>query len=237
MPLLSINNPLLEIDHIFVCVESAPDKLLLEKMGLLCSEYSLSRPEQGTASSLIFFENSYIELIWIENEVTAEIYAMRSGIDFLGRTHWKKYCISPFGLALHQKTDVVDSEIFYSKSLNNSHKSEKFINFAASNLAEQVEPLCFMIPESLSLQALFDPSIDSHRLLVNHPLGIEKLTNIRVSIEKLGNLTNPLSMLERDEIIEIKQNSFPLLELTFDYGRNKNNLDLRGIGIPIILKY
>ena len=237
MALLLIDNPLLEIDHMFVCIESAPDKLLLEQMGLLCSEYSLSRPEQGIASSLIFFENSYIELIWVEDEATAEIYAMRSGIDFFARTHWKKYCISPFGLALHQKTDIVDPEIFYSKNLTDFQKLEKFINFAASNLAEQVEPLCFIIPESLSLQALFNPSIDSHRQLVNHPLAIEKLTNIRVSIEKLGNLTNPLLMLERDGIIEIERNSFPLLELTFDYGRHRNNLDLRGIGIPIILKY
>ena len=56
-------------------------------------------------------------------------------------------------------------------------------------------------------------------------------------MQKSGFLTNPISMLERDGIIEIEQNTSPLLELTFDYGSQSESIDLQSIGIPIVLKY
>lgn len=245
MTKLLIGSPLLEIDHIFVCIKSVPDTALLRHLGLVCSDYSLSHPQQGTASNLIFFENSYIELIWVEDEDMSEIYAMRSGIDFLARSNWENSSTSPFGIALHQKGDGINSDRLgrvvgdhrlNSERLSNHNNTDSFINFAASNLVNQIEPLCFVIPELVSFQNLFDPSMETHQRLTNHPLGIKKLTNIRVAIEKSSNFSDPLSMLEESGMIEIERDSYPALELTFDYASN-HSLDLQAIGIPIILKY
>lgn len=236
MTQLLVNETLLQIDHIFICLETAPDKLFLKEKGLICTDNVTFHPQQGTASSLIFFENTYIELIWVEDEMMAEIYAMRSGIDFTARSYSPEKTTSPFGIALHQKPNVVHPEYGSSSSLNHQ-PSEQFINFAASNLAAQTEPLCFMIPESVSLSTIFNPLLEAHRKLINHPLGIRKLTNTSIKMRKSGFLTNPISMLQRDGIIEIEQNSSPLLELTFDYGVQRENIDLQSIGIPIVLKY
>lgn len=235
MTQLLTNETLLQIDHIFVCLETAPDKQFLKDSGLICSDNVTYHPQQGTASSLIFFENTYIELIWVEDQIMAEIYAMRSGIDFIARAYSPEKAASPFGIALHQKPHIVRPE--YTSSQLNHNASEQFINFAASNLAAQTEPLCFMIPESVSFSTIFNPLLEAHRKLINHPLGITKLTNTRIAMSKPGFLTNPISMLQRDGIIEIEQNSSPLLELTFDYGRRIENIDLRAINIPIVLKY
>ncbi|BAY81645.1 hypothetical protein NIES267_11220 [Calothrix parasitica NIES-267] len=235
MTQLLINETLLQIDHIFVCLETAPDKQFLQEKGLICSENVTLHPQQGTASRIIFFENTYIELIWVEDEMMAEIYAMRSGIDFTARAYSPEKTASPFGIALHQKPNIVHPE-FTSSHLN--HKaSEQFINFAASNLAAQKEPLCFMIPESISLSTIFNPQLETHRKLINHPLGIRKVTNTRIGMWKPGFFTNPISMLERDGILEIEQNSFPLLDLTFDYGVQRESIDLQSIGIPVVLRY
>ncbi|MEM7555889.1 MAG: VOC family protein [Cyanobacteria bacterium P01_A01_bin.84] len=245
MTKLLIGNPLLEIDHIFVCVKSVPNTALLRQLGLVCSDYSLSHPQQGTASNLIFFENSYIELIWVEDEDTSEIYAMRSGIDFIARSNWEDSSTSPFGIALHQRGNSINSDrlrrVLPHQSLNSGHSSthyntDNFINFAASNLVNQIEPLCFVIPESISFPNLFNPSIEAHQRLANHPLGIKKLTNIRIAIEKSSNFSDPLSMLEENGMIEVERDSYPVLELTFDYASNRS-LDLQPIGIPVILKY
>ncbi|MEM6751893.1 MAG: hypothetical protein AAF630_02725 [Cyanobacteria bacterium P01_C01_bin.38] len=235
MTQLLINETLLQIDHIFVCLETAPDKQFLKDLGLICSDNVTYHPQQGTASTVIFFENTYIELIWVEDQVMAEIYAMRSGIDFMARAYSPEKAASPFGIALHQKPNFVHPE--YSSSGLNHKASEQFINFAASNLAARTEPLCFMIPESVSLSAIFNPLLESHQKLINHPLGITKVTNTCIAISKPGFLTNPISMLQRDGIIEIEQNSSPLLELTFDYSVQGESIDLRSIGIPIVLKY
>ncbi|MEM7712854.1 MAG: hypothetical protein AAF349_04655 [Cyanobacteria bacterium P01_A01_bin.68] len=235
MTQLLINETLLQIDHIFVCLETAPDKQFLKEKGLICREDVTYHPEQGRASRIIFFENTYIELIWVEDEMMAEIYAMRSGIDFIARAYSPEKTASPFGIALHQKPNITHPE--YNSSHLNHKGSEQFINFAASNLAAQEEPLCFMIPESVSLSSIFNPLLEAHQKLINHPLGIRKLTNTRIAIQKPGFLTNPISMLERDGIIEIEQNSSPLLELTFDYGVQGESIELQSIGIPVVLKY
>jgi hypothetical protein len=240
--LVLVDDSLLEIDHIFVCLEVAPQQSLLKELGLVCSDRLVHHPQQGTVSSLIFFENAYLELIWVENETAAEIYAMQSGIDFLARSCWRQTNTSPFGIALRQKSEVdihssefgnndsehrtPNSELEERKSeVGNNHKVEirnseftaansinplnEFLSFAADNLAAQTEPLCFMIPDSLSL----------------------------ITIEKLGNLTAPVSMLLEDGVIEIEQNASPQLDLTFDDGNRRGYLDLTMIGIPISLKY
>ncbi|MBE9212900.1 hypothetical protein IQ247_09375 [Plectonema cf. radiosum LEGE 06105] len=240
MAQLLINETLLEIDHIFVCLGAAPNKLSLEKIGLICGEKISYHPQQGTASSLICFENTYIELIWVEDEIKAEIYAMRSGIDFIARSYSPTKITSPFGIALHQKPNIVHREYnnLSNKLINQSSQSpEQFINFAAANLAVETEPLCFMIPEQVSFLTIFNPLLEDHQKLINHPLGIKKLTNTRIFMRKVGNLTNPISMLKTEGIIEIEQNSLPLLELTFDYGSRMTSVDLQSIGIPIVLKY
>ena len=64
MAQLLINETLLQIDHIFVCLETAPDKQFLKEKGLICSDNVTYHRQQGTASRIIFFENTYIELIW-----------------------------------------------------------------------------------------------------------------------------------------------------------------------------
>ncbi|MEM9923872.1 MAG: hypothetical protein AAF915_09000 [Cyanobacteria bacterium P01_D01_bin.50] len=237
MTLLLIHKTLLEINHIFVCLETAPDKQSLEKIGLICSDNNITyNTQQGTASMIIFFENTYIELVWVQDATMAEIYAMHSGIDFRLRSYSPDKAASPFGIALHQNSDIINSE-HTSSSSSNHQPSEEFINFAAENLATQTEPICFMIPESVSFLNVFNPSLEAHRKLINHPLGIKKLTNTRIAISKMGNLTNPISMLQKERIVEIEINASPLLELTFDYGIRGESVDLKSIGIPIILKY
>jgi len=235
MTQLLINETLLQIDHIFVCLETAPDRNFLKDLGLICRDNTTYHPQQGTASTIIFFENTYIEFIWVEDETMAEIYSMHSGIDFIARSYSLGKTASPFGIALHQKPDVTYQ---YHNSLKiNNKTSEQFINFAASNLVAQAEPLCFMIPESISFSNIFNPQFEAHQKLINHPLGIRKLTNTKIGMRKTGNLTNPISMLDRDGIIEIEQDSSPLLELTFDHSSRGENIDLRVIDIPIVLKY
>lgn len=234
MAQLLINETLLQIDHIFICLKTAPDKQFLQDLGLICGDNVTYHRQQGTASTIIFFENSYIEFIWVEDETMAEIYAMHSGIDFIARSYSLEKTASPFGVALHQKPDIIQ----YRNSLKiNDKTSEQFINFANSNLVAQAEPLCFMIPESISFSNIFNPQFEAHQKLINHPLGIRKLTNTKIAMRKRGNLTNPISMLDRDGIIEIEQDSSPLLELTFDHSSRGENIDLRVIDIPIVLKF
>ncbi|HBU86299.1 MAG TPA: glyoxalase-like domain protein, partial [Acinetobacter sp.] len=55
----------MEVDHIFICVQSgAPEAETLKKFGLTEGS-SNKHPGQGTENRRFFFKNSFIELIFL----------------------------------------------------------------------------------------------------------------------------------------------------------------------------
>jgi hypothetical protein len=215
-PLAIATESLLEIDHIVICVSTPVLAPALANLGLVSSE------------QLIFFENSYLELIWVEDELAAEIYAMQSGIDFLSRANWPQTQASPFSIALRPKP----------QSPSYSHaEAEPFVNFAISNWRTQSEPLCFVIPESISLAALLDTRSPDHQQLLFHPAGMQRLTNASVAISATVSPSDSIILLEREGVISVELQAEPLLDLTFDHRRQKQTLDLRKLGIPALLNY
>ncbi|NJL19567.1 MAG: hypothetical protein HC895_00105 [Leptolyngbyaceae cyanobacterium SM1_3_5] len=224
-----VSESLLEIDHFFVCLSASLQPKTLADLGLVCAPQPVHHPRQGTTSNLIFFENIYLELIWIEDESAAEIYAMQSGIDFLARSHWQQTKASPFGIALRQKNEVHQQHQL-------PDQSETFINFAAENLSAQAEPLCFVISDAISLTRLLDRTSSFHQQLLRHPIGIQQLTEAKIAIDSLKSLSEPVSLLQRENIASIDRGT-PLLELTFDRRIQGRTLDLRWLKIPLVLHY
>jgi hypothetical protein len=60
------------LDHVFVCgAEGAPEAARLVRLGLTEGSPN-THPGQGTASRRFFFENAYIELIWVTDPREAQ---------------------------------------------------------------------------------------------------------------------------------------------------------------------
>ncbi|MHC5779064.1 hypothetical protein [Nostoc sp.] len=110
------------------------------------------------------------------------------------------------------------------------------ISFAAENLVNQEEPFCFMIPDSIALTAWLAPSLTAHQKLISHPLGVKKLTSVKITTNSNKHLTDAMSLLSTHSAVAIERDKSPLLELTFDEGIREKNLDARPI-LPILLKY
>ncbi|NJO42415.1 MAG: hypothetical protein HC769_34810 [Cyanobacteria bacterium CRU_2_1] len=235
IPFALTTNALLEIDHIFVCVKTAVSPSILADLGLNCAAQPIHRFNQGTVSNSIFFENMYLEMIWVEDAQASEIYAMQSGIDFLARSQQSQ--ASPFGIALRQKLDQVARPFDLLPAENTVDRSQTFINFAAENLSAQTEPLCFVIPDSVSLLSLLDRTSLLHQRLISHPAGMQRLTAAKITLQRTGQLSDSLAMLRRDGIIEVEQDTLPHLELIFDDHKQSQHLDLRWLGIPVVLNY
>lgn len=229
--LVRTTESLLEIDHIVICVSAPIPASALADLGLVSPSQPLCRSQQGTASRLIFFENAYLELIWVEDETAAEIYAMQSGIDFLARANWQQTQASPFSIALRPKPEP--------HRLNSTFTddSQPLINFSADNWRAQVEPLCFMIPESVSLISLLDSTSVTHQQLLSHTAQIQQLTSASIALNARTKLTDSITLLDREGVVSIELQSEPLLNLTFDHRIQKQMLDLRELGIPAVLNY
>src|SRR5580765_5868731 len=61
-----------EIDHIFICVEvDAPEAEGLTAFGLTEGKPN-THPGQGTACRRFFFENAYLELLWVHSSADAQ---------------------------------------------------------------------------------------------------------------------------------------------------------------------
>ncbi|MEM9212776.1 MAG: hypothetical protein AAGD25_00235 [Cyanobacteria bacterium P01_F01_bin.150] len=233
---VTVGDLLLEIDHIFICVDAEPDPGAFARLGLICSDQVVRREQQGIASRLVFFNNVYLEFVWVEDAEQAEIYAMRSGIDYLSRAQWKvsQYC--PLGVALRH-CNVNDPDPDLNVFNHTSNVADGVIRLEASNLVAQWEPFCYIIPSAIALTTLFARSRTMQGQLTNHALGIQRLTHAHMSMEHEGPLTPPMSMLEKVGIVELTQNQQFELILTFDQHRQGRCLDLVSLDIPVILRY
>jgi hypothetical protein len=227
-------NSLLEIDHFFICVKTAIEPSVLTALGLTSTAEVLHRPQQGTASRSIFFENIYLELIWVEDAEIAESYAQQSGMDFSARSQQQA---SPFGIALRQTLDMSHRPFDLLPSQQGVRSSDVFINFAAPNLRLQSEPFCFVISDAVSLIALLDRTSPIHQRLLEHRAGMKRLTNARVSYQATGQMTDSMSLLQHENVIQVDSSTEPLLTLTFDDQVQQQTIDLRASGIPIVLNY
>ncbi|MGJ5628668.1 VOC family protein [Nostoc sp. CALU 1950] len=234
--LISTNNSLLEVDHIFICVEDAPKVEFFEQAGLMFASPAVQQMERGTASQILFFENFYLEFIWVEDEVAAEIYAVRTGLDLLGRSHWQQTQISPFGIALHQQSRATSSFEEEFRRLQ-PQKTELLLSFSSDNLVTQTEPLCFVIPDAIALPTLLKNFPNFQKQFVSHPLGLRKMTGIEVTVTHTYPLTQPLALLVENGVVQVEQGTSPCLQLNFDNYMQRNILDARAIGIPLVLKF
>jgi hypothetical protein len=236
-----IVNSLLEIDHILICLPQPPDTPWLSGAGLQSESPRLQHLERGTASHLIFFENIYLELAWVEDETLAKTYAQRTGIDFYGRSQWSQTQASPFAFGLRQRSDrSIQLRSQVQQIWDAPNQAEMAVSFSSQNLTNPSEPLCFVIPEELSLKQLMGAFNERFQALVNHRLGIQRLTQAEVAIarsRRVAPVSSPLALLEKEGLINWRIGSQPLLELVFDAHRQGQYLDLRAIAIPLIIKY
>lgn len=91
------DSPVLEFDHLMICV-SKPEEALraLTERGLTLGNEGVHRG-QGTSNACFFFDNGYIELIWASDP--SELAAARE-IGLESRLDWARTGASPLGLSL-----------------------------------------------------------------------------------------------------------------------------------------
>jgi hypothetical protein len=236
---VNTNDALLEVDHLQIYLEEGlPAIIALKELGLNNGDQIVRREERGTASTLFFFENAYIELIWLENQTTFRQYAAQTKLNLWERSQWKRTGASPFGVGLRSKSS---GEISPHLLINNPFGQiwgypEATINFSADNVATIQEPICFTVPNQIALTNWLDSTNIVYGRLMTHPLNIRRLTDIKIRVNTVNTLTNALSLLEENQILTIERGTSPLLTLTFDDNAQHKIFDAHPI-LPIQILY
>ena len=231
-----------ELDHIYVWVsKESPEAGILQKLGLYTNNEINKHTGQGTASVGFMFENAYLELIWVDDEKVVAENDKEKGTNLLERSRWEKSKGSPFGIGLRRISGNTDSLPFATQKYTADWmKPNTFIEIATSS-SKLKEPEYFVVPDYIALPSpdkwklIFEKNPEYKKLFA-HPLGVKKLTVIKISADNRSRLSPAASSLIKAGVLKIDKDRKPKLELTFDGGLQGKMLDARP-NLPIVLKY
>jgi hypothetical protein len=91
----------LKLDHLFICVQpEAPEAEHIKEFGLIEGRRR-PHPGQGTTNVCFFFQNAYLELLWLCNAEESKSPIVRP-TGLWERCRWRETQACPFGIAFRR---------------------------------------------------------------------------------------------------------------------------------------
>lgn len=212
----------LEFDHITMLVSpEAPERVALEELGLREGGMVVDQGGFGMRSRFYYFENTYLELFWLADHSLANRVMATLGLDVGSRERWRELGASPFGLVFRRNANLPLP--FPTQSLPATRGSrELFLEF---NSEIPYEPWNIVIPEPLHYKPGIRP--------VNHPLGVRRVSKFKIGVAETQ-LSPTARLINQWGLVALEPASEPLLELTFDDGKQGTVFDVRPT-LPLVL--
>jgi len=213
----------LELDHVFVSASvDAPEIELIREAGFIEGS-THDHPGQGTASRGIFFENAYLELIWLTDPAVAAAPPItRTG---LATRADPLQGASPFGFGLRSTQDPVPPLPFDTWDYMPPYLPRGSAFRMAANSKVLNEPLIFLLPWSRA------PSWD----VPDHPCGARRITKVR-----FGPCSDAPSAVIQGfldlGLVSCTKTHGPLLQVQLDDGIKGDRCDLRP-GLPLVVDW
>ena len=223
----------LAFDHASIMVSlGAPERAALEQAGLQISPDVNRNEGQGTASIAVEFQNSYLELVWVDASVPVKPSLERAAQKFRNRMAWRTSGWCPFGIASRRTTDQELTLPFPTWSWTADWMPKGAEMIMLTPREDTRSPALYIEPRALTDQ-------DKQAALAarfHHPLGVHRITSVRLVSPKTYKPIESLEYLLKEKIVGLRQGQEWLLELTFDDGKQKRSKDLRP-ALPLLLRY
>jgi hypothetical protein len=220
-----------ELDHVFICTApGAPEADRLTRLGF--AEGSPNRhPGQGTANRRFFFENAFLELLWVEDAAEARSELVRrTGL-------WERWSgrgrdASPLGVGLRPVPGEPNAVPFPAWEYRPPYLPEPLAIHMAGNSESSAEPLLFY----LAFGRRPDPADPARQQPRQHAAGFRAITRVRVGIAR-GRASTPELLAAQQQCagLSFVAGSEDVLELGFDEERAGRLIDLRP-GLPLVLR-
>ncbi|MBP7691189.1 MAG: hypothetical protein KA764_04700 [Anaerolineales bacterium] len=218
-----------ELDHVVVfSAVAAPECAHLEALGLRGFGGVTHHGALGSASTSFFFAADYLELIWAHDEAAAQANFAPLGLDMVGRREWRRTGAAPFGLMLRRRGGASAPFPFPARRLAATWMpGEVFVQFAGD---DDAEPYYGLVPPELAF-----PSFRANLPDPAHPLGLRRLTQVRVTTlaQRRSRLADWLAQAGQ---VDVKPGPAPLLTLVFDEGAQGRTVDARPV-LPLVLEF
>lgn len=233
--LLSVQEPVLELDHVYIVAPPGATAGLqaLRQAGLTIDSAVNKHEGQGTASVAAFFENGYLELLWVDSSVTVDSLHRQDWADFVRARDWRRTGASPFGAGLHFVSGAVSDLGIPVRIDSAGHLRPGAYYVLLRQPAESLAPDLFIMPDFAAVPAWIGRFASRHPERLAHPLGVHRITR--------ATLRGPAPQRARAAGLQYRVLSFAAadsseLVLEFDGGRQHKSVDLRP-ALPLVLVY
>lgn len=213
-----------ELDHLFVASPPGGSEIAALVSRGFAEGRTNTHPGQGTASRGIFFENAYLEFIWLADPAEATSEAIR-------RTRLRErtdpgHPANPFGVGMRLPAGAVDLPM-ETWDYAPPYLPSGVVIPVGVNSERLDEPFLFFLPWSRG------PAWD----LPDHPNGTRSLTGaVVVLAEGEGPWSPELDVLSRLGVVEVERGREPLLQVELDGGARGDCIDLRP-AVPLLVRW
>ena len=233
-PRLATHPPVLELDHFYIVVPPGAARAVqaLRRVGLI-TDTSIARHEsEGTASVAAFFDNAYLELLWVDSSVAVDSAHRQDLADFRRAAAWRVSGASPFGVGLHfvsgSRADLGVPFRIDSAPQVRPATSYVLLRQPAESLAADL----FIMPGDRAATAWL-PRFRSRRPdLFAHPMGSRRITRLLV----LGPPAHRPRAADLElRLIQFEPAASPCVVVELDGGQQGRVWDLRP-ELPVVLR-
>jgi hypothetical protein len=219
-----------EIDHVFVFVSpgGTAEAEALAEVGFLVDPAVAKHAGVGTASRHVLFENAYLELIWLDEEVP--VAGDNSG--FQRAASWRESGASPFGLALRR----VGGEGEYGVPAISYAGEWMEPGSSIEVLKQPSEPdafVAFVVPEYMAIPAWIEEVKQESPEVLAHSSGARRLTGVEIH-GPAGHRALAARSLQIPGLLFVEAGE-PLLVLELDGGAQGVTHDLRPT-LPLLIR-
>lgn len=212
-----------ELDHVFVTASyGAPEVTSLVNAGFSEGPPN-THPGQGTACRRFFFENAYLELVWLEDVAEAS-----SGVG--ARTGLRRRAApgsgaSHIGICLRARKPGVSLPV-ETWAYSPPYLPEGMSIPMGHNSSRLEEPLLFFLPEEAS----------PRRPEEAHPNGSRAMASVRITIPHGREASAELAWLIESNIVRIERAETESLAIEFDGGKGGNSVEI-ATAVPLRLSW
>ena len=229
----------LEFDHVWIVVgRDAPERAALEHAGLKFSPNVNRHDGQGTASITAEFLNTYIELLWPDPTVPVSPGAERGVEKFKNRMNWRTSGWCPIGIGLH-RVGPNTTLPFPTWSIPPDWMPPGTAIEILTPRDDTKSPSFFIEPPVLAVKEEANRNIadnDPKSASFQHPIGVKRVTEIRIVKPKAYQPIAAFTYLEKASIFKATEGKKWAIEITFDGGRKAQTKDLQP-DLPLIIRY
>ena len=226
------------LDHVILHVQpGAPERAALERAGFRVAPEVNRHEGQGTASITFEFENSFLELLWPDTDVSVNAGLEKAFAKFQNKSNWRTTGACPITFALHR--------VGPARPLPVATWSVTAPWMDPGTAMEMLTPRDDAKSPSISIHphAVSDvPALDTMRQslraagALTHPIGVQRITAVRLLAPPQYTPTDALRYLEKERVLTLDRSEEWTVELTFDGGAKKKERDFRP-ELPLRIRY